>query len=183
VSQVTDAADPGIILAQSPPSGTEIAGVMALDLVISKGPRGNLVEVPEYVELPFQEALDYLARINLPFVFRVRPAARDQVGGMIVSQSPEAGQEIPYSSILQLEMTVPTTLPDGFAFGLIESTLPNYEILVDLRLEVITPTEVRTLLLMKLPGGPIALPYIAEENGQLVLLQFGDEIVSQPVSR
>ena len=56
----------------------------------------------------------------------------------------------------------------------------EFEILVDLKLEVITPAQTRTLFEMKHPGGPISIPYVAEEDGQLVLSLFDDEILSQP---
>ena len=97
-----------------------------------------------------------------------------------MSQSPTPGQEIPYSSILQLEMTAPTELPEGTVFGLVESSLPDYPILVDLKLEVITPRETRTILEMKHPGGSISIPYLVEEDSQLVLSMFDDEILTRP---
>ena len=85
-----------------------------------------------------------------------------------------------YGSFLQLEMTQPEVLEEGFVFGMVEVTLPEYEILVDLKLELITPGVTRTILRMKHPGGPVSIPYIAEENGQLVLSLFEDEILTQP---
>ena len=134
VARVTDAAVAGTILAQNPAPETPIDGVVLLELVVSKGPRGDLFEVPDFVTRPFLEARDELAALNLPFVFRVRAALPEETPGSIVSQSPAAGQEIPSSSILQLEMTAPAGLPEGAVFGLLESSLPDYPILVDLKL-------------------------------------------------
>ena len=178
VAQVTDPADPGIILAQSPTAGTEVTGVVQLELVVSKGPRGNLIEVPDYVDMAYEEALASLASFNLPFVFRL---GSGEEPGVIVSQSPEAGQEIPYGSILQLEMTEPTDLDEGMVFGLLETTLPDFEILVDVKLEVLGATDITTLLEMKHPGGPISIPFVAEEEGTLILSQFGEELLSRSV--
>ena len=178
VAQVTDPADAGIILAQSPPGGTEVTGVVQLELMVSRGPRGNLIEVPDYEEMAYEEALANLASLNLPFVFRLGDGPE---AGVIVSQSPEAGQEIPYGSILQLEMTEPTDLEEGTVFGLLETTLPDYEILVDVKLEVIGAADVRTILEMKHPGGPISIPFVAEEEGRLILSQFGEELLSRSV--
>ena len=139
-----------------------------------------MIELADYVGRPALEVRDEMAQLNLPFVFRVREARAGESPGSVVSQSPAAGQEIPYSSILQLEMTAPAELDEGMAFGLVESSLPEYPILVDLKLEVIGSREARTILEMKHPGGPIAIPYVADAEGQLVLSMFGDEILTRP---
>ena len=180
VARVTDPAPAGTILAQNPPADTPVAGEMMLELVVSKGPGGDLIELPDFVGRPALEVRDELAQLNLPFVFRIRAAREGDAPGSVVSQSPEAGQEMPYSSILQLEMTVPGELDEGLVFGLVESTLPDYPILVDLKLEVMTPGETRTILETKHPGGPIAIPFVEPADGQLVLSMFGDEILTRP---
>ena len=180
VARITDPAPAGTILVQNPAADTPVVGEMMLELVVSKGPGGDLIELGDYVGRPALEVRDELAALNLPFVFRMRAAREGDAPGSIVSQSPPAGQEIPYSSIVQLEMTVPGDLEEGMVFGLVESTLPDYPILVDLKLEVITPGETRTVLETKHPGGPIAIPYVEPEEGQLVLSMFGDEILTRP---
>ena len=180
VARVSDAAAAGTILAQNPAPETPIDGVVVLELVVSKGPMGDLIELQNYVDRPFQVVRDELAALNLPFVFRVRAAGEGEAAGSIVSQSPTAGQEIPYSSILQLEMTAPAEVPEEMAFGLLEASLPDYPILVDLKLEVITATERRKILAMKHPGGPISIPYLVAADSQLVLSMFDDEILTRP---
>ena len=180
VARVTDAAASGTILAQSPAPATPIDGVVVLELVVSKGPGGDLIELQDYVNRPFREVRDELAVLNLPFVFRVRAAREGEAAGSIVSQSPTAGQEIPYSSILQLEMTAPVEVPEELVFGLIEASLPDYPILVDLKLEVVTATERRVILAMKHPGGPVSIPYLVEADSRLVLSMFDDEILTRP---
>ena len=180
VARVSDAAAAGTILAQNPAPETPIDGLVVLELVVSKGPMGDLIELQNYVNRPFQVVRDELAALNLPFVFRVRAAREGEAAGSIVSQSPTAGQEIPYSSILQLEMTAPAEVPEEMAFGLLEASLPDYPILVDLKLEVITATERREILAMKHPGGPISIPYLVAADSQLVLSMFDDEILTRP---
>ena len=180
VARVSDAAAAGTILAQNPAPETPIDGVVVLELVVSKGPQGDLIELQDYVNRPFQEVRDELAVLNLPFVFRVRAAREGEAAGSIVSQSPTPGQEIPYSTILQLEMTAPAEVPEEMAFGLLEASLPDYPILVDLKLEVISTTVRREILAMKHPGGPISIPYLVEADSQLVLSMFEDEILTRP---
>lgn len=180
VARVTDAAPAGTILAQNPAPDTPVDGVVQLELVVSKGPRGDLIELPDYVARPFPEVRDELAALNLPFVFRVRAAQPGEAAGSIVSQSPAAGQEIPSSSILQLEMTAPSELPEDAVFGLLESSLPEYPIPVELKLEAVTPAETRTILTMQHPGGPVSIPYVVDADSQLVLSMFDDELLTRP---
>lgn len=180
VARVTDAAPAGTILAQNPAPDTPVDGVVQLELVVSKGPRGDLIELPDYVARPFPEVRDELAALNLPFVFRVRAAQPGEASGSIVSQSPAAGQEIPSSSILQLEMTAPSELPEDAVFGLLESSLPEYPIPVELKLEAVTPAETRTILTMQHPGGPVSIPYVVDADSQLVLSMFDDELLTRP---
>ena len=180
VARVTDPAPAGTILAQNPPPETPVTGELALELVVSKGAGGDLIELADYVGRPALEVRDELAQLDRPFVFRVRAAREGEAPGSVVSQSPVAGQEIPHGSILQIEMTAPAELPEGMVFGLVESDLPEYAILVDLKLEVITSRETRIILEMKHPGGPIAIPYVADAEGQLRLSTFGHEILTRP---
>ena len=77
VARVTDPAPAGTILAQNPPADTPVVGDMPLELVVSKGPGGDLIELADYVGRPALEVRDELAQLNLPFVFRIR-AARDR---------------------------------------------------------------------------------------------------------
>jgi beta-lactam-binding protein with PASTA domain len=174
-----DPAPRGTILAQKPEAGTVIGNVTELELVVSRGPRGELIEVGDYVGLPFQDALAELAALNIPFVFSVRPAAGDEQSGVILSQTPEAGSEVPYGSVLQMSMSRPRRLPGGRVFGVFEYVLPDYPIMVDISLDAITPADKTTLLSMKHPGGPISIPYVVEENSELVLYIFDSEEIRQ----
>lgn len=174
-----DNAPRGTILAQKPEAGTMIDSVTELELVVSRGPRGELIEVGDYVDLSFQDALAELASLNIPFVFNVRQATGDEQSGVILSQTPEAGSEVPYGSVLQMSMSRPRRLGGGKVFGVFEYVLPDYPIMVDISLDSITPSEKTTLLSMKHPGGPISIPYVVEENSELVLYIFDSEEIRQ----
>ena len=52
VARVSDAAAAGTILAQNPAPETPIDGVVVLELVVSKGPMGDLIELQNYVNRP-----------------------------------------------------------------------------------------------------------------------------------
>ncbi len=72
-------------------------------------------------------------------------------------------------------MNHPGRLEPGKVFGIFEYVLPDYPIMVDVSLDAITPDESTTLLSMKHPGGPIAIPYVVTEKSELVLNIFGKE--------
>ena len=52
VARVTDPAPAGTILAQNPPADTPVVGEMQLELVVSKGAGGDLIELADYVGRP-----------------------------------------------------------------------------------------------------------------------------------
>ncbi len=175
VTYKPDPAPPGTIIAQKPEPGAEITGVTLLEVVVSRGPRGEVVEAGRYVGKRFEDVLAELSAGSVPFTFTVRAPQGNEGSGEVVSQSPEPGVEMAYGSVLQLVMTRPVGLPAKEVFGLFAYVLPDYPILVDLRLEAVSATERRVLFAMKHPGGPIAIPYRAPEDAELVLYIFDRE--------
>ncbi|MCK5007280.1 MAG: PASTA domain-containing protein [Spirochaetia bacterium] len=175
VSYVFDPEPAGNILAQKPEPGTVIDSVTELELVVSRGPRGELVTVQEFTDMEFHNAIAQLSNSNFPFIFAVRRAEGDEGRGVIVSQTPEAESEVPYGSVMQLTMTRPERVPRGKVFGVFEYVLPDYPIMVDISLDSISAEESTTLLTMKHPGGPISIPYIVDEKSELVLYIFDQE--------
>jgi beta-lactam-binding protein with PASTA domain len=179
VSYVFDAQPAGTILAQEPEPGTVIDSVTELELVVSRGPKGELVEVPDFINMEFQNAIAQLSAANFPFIFSVRRAEAGEKGGVIVSQTPEAKSEVPFGSVIQLTMTRPQRVPRGKVFGLFEYVLPDYPIMVDITLDSISEDGNSTILAMKHPGGPISIPYIVDENSELILYIFDQEEIRQ----
>jgi beta-lactam-binding protein with PASTA domain len=179
VSYVFDPRPAGTILAQKPEPGTVIDSVTELELVVSRGPRGELVEVPEFIDMPFQDAIAQLSSANFPFIFSVRRAEGDERSGVIVAQTPEPESEVPYGSVIQLTMTRPERVPRGKVFGVFEYVLPDYPIMVDITLDSISEEGNTTILAMKHPGGPISIPYIVDEDSELILYIFDQEEIRQ----
>ena len=175
MSQFDSDKQSGTILEQKPEPGSTISGTTFLEFVVSRGPRGELVEVDDYMQQRFEEVILELTDMNMPFVFSVREAEEDEEKGIIVSQSPEQGAQIPFDSVIQLVMTHPAELEQGTIFGLFKHILPDYTILVDIRLDAVTPAETRTIFSMKHTGGPLLVPYIVEEDAELVFYIFDKE--------
>ncbi len=175
-----DESAPGTILAQKPEPGTPITGVTYLQFVVSKGPKGEVVEVGDYIGKSFKEVISELASANIPFVFTVRDPKEGEKGGVVVSQSPDPKSEISYGSVVQLEMTRPLRVKKGMIFGVFKHILPDYPIMVNIKLEAVMPDGSKeTLLSMKHPGGPISVPYIVPENTELILYLFDKEEIRQ----
>jgi eukaryotic-like serine/threonine-protein kinase len=175
-------AAPGTILAQSPEPGTQITGLTTLSFVVARGEGELATMVGEYVGMSFSEAMAQLVKDDLPFFFSVKKAAAGQAAGVVVSQEPEPGSRISLGNAVQLVMTPPEKPGKGKIFGLFRYLLPDYPILVDIRLDVIADTGRLTILSARHAGGPLAVPYIVPEGADLVLTVLDKEEVSVQAS-
>jgi beta-lactam-binding protein with PASTA domain len=179
---VFDESPAGTILAQKPPAGKPLDQFTELELVVSRGPRGQMLSVADYSGLGFHDALAQLSSANVPFTFTVRRAQGQEKSGVVVSQTPEPASEVPYGSVVQLVMTRPTDIGRGKVFGVFEYTLPVYPIMVDISLDAISPEGSSTILAMKHPGGPISIPYVVDARTELVFNVLGKEELRQAAS-
>jgi beta-lactam-binding protein with PASTA domain len=177
VMYVYDESPPETILEQNPRAGTAVyeGTVTYVSLVASQGPKGEHFIVESYIGRAIAETVDELAQASSPFVFDVRPAERGERAGIIVEQSPEAGEEVPKRSPLFFTATEPSGLEEGQRFGVYQVELPLYPILVDIELRERLVTEERILMSMKHPGGKIAIPYVVAENADVAFFINGNE--------
>jgi beta-lactam-binding protein with PASTA domain len=182
VIRVFDESPGGTILEQKPLPDTPISGVTELELVVSRGAEEEFMLVEKYIDMDFQMALERLAAFNIPFIFISRDAEGQEVPGTIVSQTPAEDTSVPAGTYIQLTMTRPEEIEEGYTFGILKKTLPDYPIAVDMRLDAVSlQGEKRTIFTMKHPGGVIAIPYLEEENTLLILSVFDEEIIRYTV--
>ena len=182
VVRIYDNAEVGTILVQKPEAGTEISAATELELVVSKGPLGQNRKVLDYVNLTFGEVVESVVKSNIRFVFTSKPAGRKDVPGTVVSQSPAAETEVPNDTIMQFVIAAPEKTPDGYVFGILERTLPDYQVPVTLTVDAITPEgERKQLFSMKHKGGLITIPYLEEENTLLKVSVSGKEIITYAI--
>lgn len=178
VSYVFDQSDPGTILQQDPKADTPLSQPVSLKLVVSRGPDVKRIALPDFTGAGWQAALDALTRQNIPFTFQVTDAQADQPSGTVISQDPPAGTEVPVGTRVTVTMTRPRNVPKGKVFGLMQRTLPNYAVPVELTLEAVAPDGERRLLLSTMsPGGEVGIPYLEDENTTLVLYSYKSEIL------
>ncbi len=178
IYQPSPGVPPGTIIAQNPKAGTRVSGVTYLEFVVSQAGDESLTEVQDYTGASFQEAISQLSRDNIPFVFSVK-ADKTKEPGIVISQTPAPKTKLLYGQILQLVITPPAGIGKEKLFGIFKYSLPDYPILVDIRLDVVSDTGTGTLLAMKHPGGPLSVPYIVPDGSDLVLSVLDKEEVRE----
>ncbi|MFW5995107.1 MAG: PASTA domain-containing protein, partial [Spirochaetia bacterium] len=139
VQRVFDEAEPGTVLEQSPEPGSEVTGLMELDLVISRGPEREEITLADYTGRHYEDVIDALSELGLPFAFEAVPAGPDDDGGEVVVQDPSEGETVEPATLINLTVTEPEDLEDGEVFGILQRNLPQYPVPVELTLEVSTP--------------------------------------------
>ncbi|MFP4114427.1 MAG: PASTA domain-containing protein [Spirochaetales bacterium] len=169
--------EPGTVIAQDPAPGTEITEITTVDLVVSRGSDVERIELPSFVDLPFETALQRLSQSNIPFRFNVRAAEPDERSGLVVEQDPQPQAEVAIGSFVNLTITRPAFVPEDEVFGMLERSLPDYPVEVELTLEAQSPTGDREVVFSMLhPGEILSVPYQVPENSSLILYRSGQEI-------
>jgi beta-lactam-binding protein with PASTA domain len=173
---VFDKAPAGTVLEQKPPADTKIDGLIALELVVSRGPEKAQVSTPDLKGLSFSGALAQIEKSNVAVTFTMRKADRTEKAGTVVSQTPAAGSFLPSTG--RMEATV--TLPDaqkGMVAGIFERDLPEYPYPLKVSLEVLLPTGERQLLVrMNHLGGKFSAPYFLPDASILILSVLDREV-------
>lgn len=183
VVKVFDEAEPGTILEQNPEPGTELTELTDLELVVSRGPAGELAQVAEYTGLTYTDAMERLVTFQVPFYFEIGVSQDGGAPGTVIAQDPEPGTDRGMGEVVKLVMTEPVEIPEDNVFGVLERTLPDYPIIVDITLEAVNAEGNRSKLIsFKHSGGKIGIPYIVEEDTMLVLSVFDKEILRYTVA-
>jgi beta-lactam-binding protein with PASTA domain len=177
-----NSAPEGTVLEQKPLPGTPLAGPTELVVVISKGPKGQTVKVGKYDGRAWPESLAMLIAENKPFIVKVRKAESGEKPGMVVGQAPATGSEMPKGTPVTLTLTQPAPLTDGRLFQVLQTTLPEYPILVDVKIELRKTTgDVVVLFQLKHPGGLLTVPFIAAPGDIAVVSVLDKEVLTQKV--
>ena len=173
----------GTIIQQKPLPGTPVNSYTQLELIVSQGPENAVITVPTFKEMNFQEALLQVTGMNLPFAFSFRDRMGDEKPGTVVAQTPEAETEVKRGTMMQLQI-VPPAPEEGKVFGLLERSLPDYPVPINLKYQIIDSVGNRTdVFSTKTKGGVIAIPYFVEEDSILILLTDDKEIVNFTVKK
>src|SRR6056297_22014 len=179
--RVYDESPVGTILEQKPEPGTELTVLTELELVVSKGPEGQITEVKDYTEMEWRNALAEIVASGHRFVFTVTNQEEGDPG-TVVSQSPQPENEVPTETLRQLMIKAPDEIEENYRFGIIERELPEYPVHVPVQVELIrTSGEKETLISFNHKGGLLTIPYLEEVGSTIVIQIDGEEIVRHRV--
>jgi len=181
--RVYDKSESGTILEQKPSPGTELSVLTELELVVSKGPEGQITETKDYTGMEWRNALGEIVSSGHPFVFSITNQDEGE-SGTVVSQSPEPGNEVPTETLRQLTILAPEDIEEEYRFGIIERDLPEYPVPVPVKVELIgTSGEKESLISFSYKGGVLTIPYLEEVGTTLVIQVDGEEIVRHRVQK
>lgn len=169
----------GTILEQKPLPETMLTGPTKLELVVSRGAENGVYTVPIFETLDFNAAMKKAAGFNLPFLFSQAKPKKNDKSGVVIQQRPERGIDVPHGTIVQL-VTTPPKPEEGKIFGILEISLPDYPVSVNIELQKILPDSGglwETVFIMRHRGGPIAIPYFEENGTTLIIKALDQEIV------
>lgn len=173
--RVYDQSPRGTILEQKPKPGTELSVLTELELVVSKGPKGQTSQVEEYVGMKWQNAFSSVINSGFPFVFTL-VSEKEGEAGKVISQSPEAGSEVPLDTLRQLVIKRPEDIKEGHRFGILERKLPERPVPVPVQIEAVAPNgDKETIITFSHKGGLLTIPYLREEGTDLVVFVDGEE--------
>ncbi|MFP4382941.1 MAG: PASTA domain-containing protein [Spirochaetia bacterium] len=179
VSYVFDEADPGTIVGQFPDPGTRITGFTPVDFWISRGPNIDVVEMPDLLEVSYDEVITRLADRGIPFRF----VLEDEEGnGTVISQNPAPGTEIDLNTVATLTINRPEPEEEDTVFGMFEYVLPDYPVALEIQFQVLPPEgDKKVIFGMKHPGGKIGIPYEEQVNSTLSLIIAEQEAIKEYV--
>lgn len=169
----------GTILSQDPAPGTEINEVTEIIFHVSKGKQQSSYVVPTMKGLSFEAGLKKITRWPIRYRFIVRNRRGDEDPGLIVAQTPDKGNTVPWSTIVEMTMTAPEDYPSDYSFGLMEIVIKNYPVSIPMKLEKINKEGLKeTIFNSRTFGGPLTIPYLEEVGNRLIVTVDGVEVQS-----
>ncbi|MBN2352695.1 MAG: PASTA domain-containing protein [Spirochaetales bacterium] len=176
VNYISHQAQAGTILAQYPPPGTPLGDrTLYVELTVSKGLVQTEIVVGDYEGKPYQSALADLQAKNIPFVFNVETANKNDVPGQVTAQNIPPGAKIGGGVLLVLQMFKPDPAPANMVFGLFRATIPDFGAPVTVKVESELLGKRTLLLSEERAGGELALPYVLDKDASLILTLAGEE--------
>jgi len=177
-----NSAPEGTVLEQKPIPGSPLSTPTQLIVVISKGPKGQTVRVGTYTDRSWSEALALVIGENKPFLIKLRKAQEGEKPGMVVGQIPVAGAEMAKGTPVTLTVIQPTPFTDNRIFQVLETTLPEYPILVDVRVDLRKSNGAQSILYqLKHPGGLLTIPFVASPGDVVAISVLDKEVFSQKI--
>jgi beta-lactam-binding protein with PASTA domain len=109
--EFSDSIPSGFVIRQSPPAGSKISSDQKINLVISNGSRAGKVEVPNLVDISFNEAILRLGHAKLGVGVRNQVQVPGKKIGAVVDQSPKPGELVLEGSAIDLWIESESSAP------------------------------------------------------------------------
>ena len=169
-SYKADTSEPGTIIEQDPPEGTNIADPVTLSFVVSRGPNFENARVPDLEGSSVNDVLQQMARCKLTFDFTSHPAGGSENQGTVVKEQKFDAEVVPNYTHVAVEFAMPSKPLNGNVYGIFEDELTDYPYAVPVKLTAV-PEEGDPYVIVTFshPGGKITIPYAVPQNTELVL--------------
>ncbi len=174
----------GTIIGQKPDLNSPLTKLTELEFIVSKGSEGQKIRVRDYTGLEYDLAINRISKAGLPFSFKIRRGTgENNKSGVVLSQTPGAGEVVPMGTMIELDINPPGEVPDNMVFNLLEKKIDEWPVNLKMRAEVINPTgEKRPLFSFYHPGGEISFPYMLEKNSLIIVYVSDHEVFRYPVT-
>ena len=178
VTETYDDTPFGTILEQDPLPGAELTLDTMVEFVVSLGPEGEIITVPDLTNLNYMQAIRQGVKNSLPLVFDIVNPPLGDPGGFVIGQNLEPGARVPRYTQLDLQYTKPLELPEeDDRFGIIEANIRIKEVATWIKLEKISRDGDKSLIFsMKHPGGFIRIPIIDKAGTTFAISQEDIEL-------
>ncbi|MBN2534015.1 MAG: PASTA domain-containing protein [Spirochaetales bacterium] len=172
-----DESPQGTILDQSPKADTPIYEnrVTYINLVVSKGPKGQEKRSAKYIGRSYQDVIKMLSFGNIPFTFEVGEAKDNVREGIVIAQNPEPDEEITPLVPVRLTITPVLKLAEDEIFDIFQYIVEKYPIPVDVTIVSQYQGEITELLSMKHEGGKISFPYRVKSGTEIIVYILDSE--------
>lgn len=177
--EIASDAPEGTILSQDPEPGTEITEITEIIFHVSKGKQESSYVVPTMKGLSFEDGLRKITQWPIRYRFTVRNKKGTEEPGIIVSQTPNRTKTVPWSTVVDMVMTIPENYPSNYSFGLLEIVVPSSPVSVPMKFERVSNDGIRdTIFDSRTLGGALTIPYLEEVGSRLIVSVNEDEIQS-----
>ena len=167
--------EPGTILRQDPPAGTQIYNPVEIVFVVSKGADNQKVVVPALKGMSINDMYMQMRKNNLVYDFTISAETADK--DVILSQSVPENTEVEKYTRISTEIAYPEGMTNKkLVYGLFTQDLQEYPFAVEMQLDAFsTDDNLYTLVAFTHPGGKITIPYAVEKNTVLIFSVAGKE--------
>jgi hypothetical protein len=151
-------------------------------LIIRNRDEIKRIDPGNYKSKDFIQVLEKLNEDGVPYSFNfIRSAKDNEQNGVVISQSGISHLFSNTNYRLNLGMTKPDNIPEDKIFGLFKTRLPDFIFYKIVEVIAVSGEERTTLMSMMHPGGELSIPYILDDNAEIIVLVDGEQRIKEKV--